>query len=94
VQSVGYAKPNVTRLQKNAKHPETFTPNYITLTPAHYESMVRTMHLPFRAIEGTSVVGPFFWAAYDQDGSNPHLRKTPLLLIDNGSERERERERH
>lgn len=62
-------------LQKNAKQNETFSPNYISLTPDQYEQMVRTMRLPFRAIEGTSVVGPFFWAAFDQDASDPHLRK-------------------
>lgn len=36
--------------------------------------MVRGMHLPFRAIEGTSVVGPFFWSSFDQDDEDPHLR--------------------
>ncbi|KAI0168315.1 hypothetical protein BJ166DRAFT_253987 [Pestalotiopsis sp. NC0098] len=61
-------------LQKNAKQNETFSPNYISLTPDQYEQMVRTMRLPFRAIEGTSVVGPFFWAAFDQDASDPHLQ--------------------
>jgi len=44
--------------------------------------MVRVLHLPFRAIESTSVVGPFFWAALDQDDDDPHLRMslnhTPL----------------
>ncbi|EAQ89218.1 hypothetical protein CHGG_05837 [Chaetomium globosum CBS 148.51] len=39
-----------------------------------YEEMVRTLHLPFRAIEGTSAVGPFFWAAFDQDDEDPHLQ--------------------
>jgi hypothetical protein len=29
--------------------------------------MVREMRLPLRAIEGTSIVGPFFWAALDAD---------------------------
>lgn len=62
------------RLQQKAKHSETFSPNYISLTAEAYESMVRTFHLPFRAIEGTSVVGPFFWSAFDQDDDNPHLR--------------------
>ncbi|KAK4186852.1 hypothetical protein QBC35DRAFT_253811 [Podospora australis] len=61
-------------LQLNAKHPETFTPRHISLTHAAYEEMVRGMHLPFRAIEGTSVVGPFFWAAMDQDDLDPHLQ--------------------
>ncbi|KAK3897088.1 hypothetical protein C8A05DRAFT_48161 [Staphylotrichum tortipilum] len=61
-------------LQLNAKHPETFSANYMSLTHQAYEEMVRTMHLPFRAIEGSSVVGPFFWAAFDQDDEDPHLQ--------------------
>ncbi|KAH8673639.1 hypothetical protein BX600DRAFT_211125 [Xylariales sp. PMI_506] len=61
-------------LQKNAKHPETFSPHHISFKASEYESMVRTMRLPFRAIEGTSVVGPFFWAAFDQDANDPHLQ--------------------
>ncbi|KAB5523057.1 hypothetical protein GE09DRAFT_976810 [Coniochaeta sp. 2T2.1] len=61
-------------LQQKAKHPETFTPHYISFTASAYESMVRTLRLPFRAIEGTSVVGPFFWSAYDQDDNDPHLQ--------------------
>jgi hypothetical protein len=32
------------------------------------------MHLPYRAIESTSCVGPFFWCAWDQDYENPHLQ--------------------
>ena len=36
--------------------------------------MVEVLNLPYRAIEGTSVVGAFFWAAWDQDEENPHLR--------------------
>ncbi|KAL2114143.1 hypothetical protein VUR80DRAFT_449 [Thermomyces stellatus] len=60
-------------LQQNAQQNETFTPNIITLTHEQYEVMVRGMHLPFRAIEGTSVVGPFFWSSFDQDDEDPHL---------------------
>lgn len=41
-----------------------------------YEKMVRLLRLPFRAIETTSVVGPFFWCAYDQDDEDPHLRES------------------
>jgi hypothetical protein len=63
------------RLQQNAKHPETFTPAVISLKPPMYVSMVKAMHLPYRSIESTSVVGPFFWAAFDQDEETPHLRK-------------------
>ncbi|KAK7749321.1 hypothetical protein SLS62_008290 [Diatrype stigma] len=60
-------------IQKNAKQDNTFSPNFITLEPAVYESMVRTWHLPLRAIEGSSLVGPFFSCAYDQDEEDPHL---------------------
>ncbi|KAL2879667.1 hypothetical protein SGCOL_004996 [Colletotrichum sp. CLE4] len=65
---------NGIRLQKNAKHKDTFTPHTISFTADAYESMVRAMRLPFRAIEGTSVVGPFFWCAYDQDDEDPTLQ--------------------
>ncbi|OHF00152.1 hypothetical protein CORC01_04560 [Colletotrichum orchidophilum] len=61
-------------LQKNAKNKDTFTPHTISFTADAYESMVRAMRLPFRAIEGTSVVGPFFWCAYDQDDEDPTLQ--------------------
>ncbi|KAK2070167.1 hypothetical protein P8C59_004686 [Phyllachora maydis] len=61
-------------IQPKAKHPDTFAPNYISLTSKDYESMVRAFHLPFRAIEGTSVVGPFFWSSYDQDDDDAHLQ--------------------
>ena len=37
--------------------------------------MVRVLKLPFRAIETTSVVGPFFWCSFDQDDDDPHLRE-------------------
>ncbi|AEO69344.1 uncharacterized protein THITE_2119638 [Thermothielavioides terrestris NRRL 8126] len=61
-------------LQLNAKHPETFTARYLSLSHKAYEEMVRVLRLPFRAIEGTSVVGPFFWCAFDQDDDDPHLQ--------------------
>jgi hypothetical protein len=64
-------------LQQNAKHPETFTPHVISLRPEMYKNMVEAMNLPYRGIESTSVVGPFFWSAWDQDEENPHLRTIP-----------------
>ncbi|PTB81159.1 hypothetical protein M440DRAFT_63201 [Trichoderma longibrachiatum ATCC 18648] len=45
----------------------------ISLPKDKYMSMVRTLRLPFGAIETSSVVGPFFWCAYDQDDDDPHL---------------------
>jgi hypothetical protein len=62
-------------LQQNAKHPETFTPLILSLKPVMYSKMIHALHLPTRAIEGTSCVGPLFWAAIDQDDKNPHLRQ-------------------
>lgn len=35
--------------------------------------MVKGLKLSYRAIESGSAVGPFFWSAYDQDDSDPHL---------------------
>ncbi|KAK0621309.1 hypothetical protein B0T17DRAFT_283929 [Bombardia bombarda] len=61
-------------VQLNANHNDTFSPRFISLTHPNYEDMVRTMRLPFRAIEGTSVVGPFFWSAFDQSDDDPHLQ--------------------
>ncbi|GFP52237.1 notoamide biosynthesis cluster protein M' [Trichoderma asperellum] len=61
-------------IQKDAQHKDTFMPKVISLPKEKYMSMVRTMKLPFRAIESSSVVGPFFWCAYDQDDDDPHLQ--------------------
>lgn len=63
------------RIQKDAAHNNTFAPRHISLKPDMYEAMVRTMHLPTRGIEGSALVGPCFWAAYDQDDDDQHLRK-------------------
>ncbi|KAH8894814.1 hypothetical protein GQ53DRAFT_792689 [Thozetella sp. PMI_491] len=61
-------------LQQKAKHPETFTPNYMSLSHEAYDAMIRHLKLPFRGVESSSVVGPFFWSSYDQDDENPHLQ--------------------
>ncbi|KAF4981629.1 hypothetical protein FZEAL_2598 [Fusarium zealandicum] len=70
-------------VQKNAKHNDTFLPRVISLPCDRYESMVRELRLPFRGIETTCAVGPFFWCAYDQDDDDPHLqiihRKSDVL---------------
>ncbi|KAI0914477.1 hypothetical protein F4824DRAFT_472126 [Ustulina deusta] len=61
-------------VQRNAEHNDTFSPNVISLPHEQYKSMVRKMHLPFRAIEGGSLVGPAFWCEYDQDEEDRHLQ--------------------
>ncbi|KAI1351627.1 hypothetical protein F5Y01DRAFT_282160 [Xylaria sp. FL0043] len=61
-------------VQKNAEHSDTFSPNFLSLSHEQYKSMVRKMHLPFRAIEGGSLVGPVFWCDYDHDEDDLHLQ--------------------
>ncbi|KAI1168646.1 hypothetical protein F5B18DRAFT_595945 [Nemania serpens] len=61
-------------VQRNANHNDTFSPNFISLSHDHYQSMVRKMHLPFRAVEGGSLVGPVFWCEYDQEEEDCHLQ--------------------
>ncbi len=58
----------------NAKHPDTFSPKVLSLPKNLYETMVQAMKLPYKSIETTAVVGPFFWCAYNEDDSDPHLR--------------------
>ncbi|KAI1435791.1 hypothetical protein GGR50DRAFT_654880 [Xylaria sp. CBS 124048] len=60
-------------IQRNAEHSDTFSPNFISLSHEQYRSMVRKLHLPFRAIEGGSLVGPAFWYQYDDDEDDPHF---------------------
>ncbi|GAO16925.1 hypothetical protein UVI_02046360 [Ustilaginoidea virens] len=60
-------------VQKNAKDKDTFMPKVLSLPKDSYASMVRLMKLPYRGIETTSVVGPFFWSSFDQDDDDPHL---------------------
>jgi hypothetical protein len=61
-------------VQANAMDKDTFMPKVISLPKKSYENMVREFSLPFRAIETSAVVGPFFWSAYDQDDDDPHLQ--------------------
>ncbi|KAJ2989445.1 hypothetical protein NUW58_g3461 [Xylaria curta] len=61
-------------IQRDAEHHDTFSPNFISLTHEQYRSMVRKLHLPFRAVEGGSFVGPVFWCEYDQDEDDRHLQ--------------------
>ncbi|KAH7328508.1 hypothetical protein B0I35DRAFT_403864 [Stachybotrys elegans] len=60
-------------MQKNAKDKDTFMPKVISLPKEAYANMVNVLALPSRAIETSSIVGPFFWSSYDQDDDNPHL---------------------
>ncbi|KAH8716074.1 hypothetical protein HC256_004857 [Beauveria bassiana] len=60
-------------VQTDAQDKDTFMPKVLSLPKDVYEQMVRVLRLPFRGIETTSVVGPFFWSSYDHDDADPHL---------------------
>ncbi|PMB69586.1 hypothetical protein BM221_004230 [Beauveria bassiana] len=60
-------------VQTDAQDKDTFMPKVLSLPKDVYEQMVRGLRLPFRGIETTSVVGPFFWSSYDHDDADPHL---------------------
>ncbi|KAH8817387.1 hypothetical protein F5884DRAFT_249042 [Xylogone sp. PMI_703] len=61
-------------IQRDTKHPEAFTPLYISLKPDMYKLMVETFHLPYRLLESSSCVGPFFWSAVEMDDQEPYLK--------------------
>ncbi|KAI1075585.1 hypothetical protein F5B20DRAFT_573398 [Whalleya microplaca] len=61
-------------IQSDVKDPRTFYPDVISLPLDNYESMVREMCLPFRAIESSSAVGPFFWWACHMNAANPQFQ--------------------
>lgn len=63
------------RLHEAAEDPKTFSPRTISFATESYEVLVREMKLPFRAIETSSAVGPFFWWTYDPDPVDPVLRR-------------------
>ncbi|OAA73871.1 Mg2+ transporter protein, CorA-like/Zinc transport protein ZntB [Cordyceps fumosorosea ARSEF 2679] len=60
-------------VQTDAQDKDTFMPKVLSLPKDAYEKMVRALRLPFRGIETTSVVGPFFWSSSDHDDADPHL---------------------
>lgn len=68
-------------VQSDAKDKDTFMPKVISLPKDAYASMVQSLRLPYRGIETTAVVGPFFWCAYDQDDDDPHLRKSKDSML-------------
>jgi hypothetical protein len=83
------------RLNQIAKAPETFNPHIISLQKEDYKNMVQRFRLPLRAIETSTVVGPFFWWTYDDDDPNDSImrmflgeasmkeKKTMLIILQN-----------
>lgn len=62
-------------VQVHARQSQTFAPKHISLAKDDYKSMVRAFKLPLKAIETTSVVGPFFWSALTGDEDDRYLRE-------------------
>ena len=66
---------NGTSLQRNAIHPHTFEPRFLSLPNGFHKKIVDAMHLPHSWIETLSAVGPFYWSGYEQNDNDLYLRK-------------------
>ncbi|KAF4977947.1 hypothetical protein FZEAL_5595 [Fusarium zealandicum] len=64
----------ILKYSANAKNPDTFTPDVISLPYECYRNMAGTFKLPTRAIEASAAVGPLFWSSEDHDDDDPHLQ--------------------
>ncbi|KAM7184264.1 putative Mg2+ transporter-like zinc transport protein [Rhypophila sp. PSN 637] len=65
-------------IQQEVKAPRAFFPGSIPFRNEQFKLVVEKMRLPLEVIDGTSVVGPFFWWGYMEDFMNPgdgHLRE-------------------
>ena len=67
------------RVQKNAKDPDTFAQNVLSLPASQYLMMMRAFHLPSCAIETTATVGPMFWVTCD--GSDGRFLRQNVLTL-------------
>ncbi|ORY71048.1 uncharacterized protein BCR38DRAFT_415789 [Pseudomassariella vexata] len=57
-----------------ALNAHTFDPTVISFSKEAYESLVREMNLPYRAIETSTVVGPFFWWTIVEKADGAYLQ--------------------
>ncbi len=67
------------RLQLEPQDPKAFFPDVISFALQDYASLMRDMDLPFRSIEITSAVGPFFWWAFYDKGDDTSLSKFAVI---------------
>ncbi|TGO38106.1 hypothetical protein BHYA_0082g00490 [Botrytis hyacinthi] len=65
---------NVTSLQGNAVHPNTFEPKFLSLPDGFHKKIVHAMRLPYSWIETLSAVGPFYWSGYEYIGNDHYLQ--------------------
>ncbi|ROV87777.1 hypothetical protein VMCG_10788 [Cytospora schulzeri] len=67
-----------TLLQTKAKDDAAFTQGVISLEAEAYETLVKEFRLPFRCLESTSAVGPFFWWTKTEDCLQLIFRKSDV----------------
>ncbi|KAK4215146.1 hypothetical protein QBC37DRAFT_419732 [Rhypophila decipiens] len=58
-------------IQQEVKAPRAFFPGSIPFRSEQFKLVVEKMRLPLEVIDGTSVVGPFFWWGYIEDFMSP-----------------------
>ncbi|KAM7214527.1 putative Mg2+ transporter-like zinc transport protein [Rhypophila decipiens] len=72
-------------IQQEVKAPRAFFPGSIPFrSEQQFKLVVEKMGLPLEVIDGTSVVGPFFWWGYVEDFINPgdgHLPSSSELVF-------------
>ncbi|TGO42758.1 hypothetical protein BHYA_0005g00230 [Botrytis hyacinthi] len=61
-------------LQQNAKHPDTFGANTISLQHDDYVTMAESWKMPLGAIECSNALSVLFWSSIEDTGGNPHFR--------------------
>lgn len=67
-------------VQPAVEHEDTFLPHIVSMEKHEYELMVNEMRLPYKGIESSDVLGPFFWYRHiNNPAGRPHLRKFPAL---------------
>ena len=73
--------PTWSRIQKGAKHPDTFESHTLSLPKEQYERMVKSFKLPLSWIETSSCVGPVFWSGIAKIEGKNYLRTSPPIHI-------------
>lgn len=68
------------RLQTKAKDEAAFSKKVLSLDAESYRSLVTDFRLPFRCLESTSAVGPFFWwAKHEMPGVEDNCLRKPWM---------------
>ncbi|KAK8071834.1 hypothetical protein PG996_005182, partial [Apiospora saccharicola] len=68
--------------QQDAGNEKTFSPKHISLPKDSYRAMMDKFHLPLQALETSTVVGPFFWWAHDENSDGKHLPANSMRSLE------------